>query len=168
MNTCCPQLTASGSPKSKPAPPTLPPPTLGTTPVSPFSPSSRCQSAVIEQAFLQTLPLRPVTSSAGRKSEGSSSSCERHTTHIYWIQREGWALRGHGGVESWALLLSHCQTMPHHYCFSHDHKPFYRHLTIIWKWYVLSGNQFNPGVSTSPAANSCNVAMEQWGGRDHI
>lgn len=65
----------------------------------------------------QTLPLRPVTSSVARKSEGSSSSCESNPTHLcVFDSGEGSMLRGHGGVESPCLLVSHYQTMSRHQC----------------------------------------------------
>lgn len=134
MNTCCAPPTASGSQETgtgqsfiplllllhPPHQPVIYPSTLATRPTPPlrspsFSrralPSLGCYWAGISQ----TLPLRPVTSSAGRKSEGSSSSCESNPTHLCTFDsREGRAPRGRGGVESPYLLASHSQTTPHH------------------------------------------------------
>lgn len=49
---------------------------------------------------------------------------------------------------------------------SHDHR--------LWRKSLWEGEQYqrkkylDPGVSTSPARGSCNVAVEQCGGRDQI
>lgn len=69
-------------------PPSLPPPltchsllSLHSTSRSSFwslLPSVGCYCACISQ----TLPLRPVNSWAGRKSKGSSASCESNPTHL--------------------------------------------------------------------------------------
>lgn len=158
-------LSPSSSSSTPPHQPVIYPSTLAARPTPPlrspsFSrralPSVGCYWAGISQ----TLPLRPVTSSAGRKSEGSSSSCESNPTHLCTFDsREGRAPRGHGGVESPYLLASHSQTTPHHDC---------RHMT------ALEGEQYqwkSGKIQVSllpPARNGCNVAVEQCGGRDQI
>lgn len=70
---------------------------------------------------------------------------------VYLIQDRG-ALRGHGGVESPRSILSHYQTMPHHHC---------HHMAI-----AFGVPRLNPGVSTSQTRNSCNVAVEQYRGKE--
>lgn len=83
---------------------------------------------------------------------------------VYLIQDRG-ALRGHGGVESPRSILSHYQTMPHHHC---------HHMAIAFGVPTLEGRHFlggekkrlNPGVSTSQTRNSCNVAVEQYRGKE--
>lgn len=88
----------------------------------PFCPSSLSHPALPSvgcywAGISQTLPLRPVTSSASRTSEGSSSSCESNPTYLcIFDSGERRVLRGHGGVESPRSLVSHYQTMPHHHC----------------------------------------------------
>lgn len=107
-----------------------------------------------------------MTSSADRKSEGSSSSCESNPTHLCAFDSgERRPLRGHGGVESPCLRVSHYQTMPHHHCL---HMTIGLGLSCSGRRTISVEKLLDPGVPTSPALNSCNVAVEQCGGRDQI
>lgn len=184
VNTCCAPPTASGSLKTGTGWPFLP--SSSSTPTStchlPLFPHYHVPFLLLRPSSLsrrawpsvgcywagisQTLPLRPVTSSAGRKSEGSSSSCESNPTHLcVFDSGEGRALRGHGGVESPCLRVSHYQTMPHHHCL---HMAIGFGLRYSGSRTISVEMLLNPGVPTSWALSSCTMAVEQCGGRDQI
>lgn len=182
LNTCCAPPTASGSletgsgwsflhSSSSTPTSTIYPSSLTPCPIPPFCSSSLSHHALPSVGCYwagtsRTLPQRPVTSSADRKSEGSSSSCESNPTHLCTFDSgEGRLLRGHGGVESPCLRVSHYQTMPHHHCL---HTTIGLGLSYSGRRTISEEKLLDPGVPTSPALNSCNVAVEQCGGRDQI
>lgn len=100
-----------------------------------------------------------MTSSVGRKSEGSSSSCESDPTHL--IQEEG-ERRGAAGVWS-----------PHAHWFLTTGQRRHRHChrrTAFRKEDNMSGKSGQIQVSSLPQfkLSGCGVAEEQCGGREEV
>lgn len=131
----------------------------------PLHPGLAVSRLLLSRHFTDT-PTETSDLISGRKSEGSSSSCESNPTHLYIFDSgEGRAPRGHGGVESPCLRVSHYQTMPHHHCLRRTvgmGSSFSGRRTISGQMVL------NPGVLTSPALSSSDMAVEQCGGRAHF
>lgn len=125
------------------SPSTFTPSNPAKCPIPPFRPCSISHHALLSVVCFwadisQTLPLRPVTSSASRKSEGSCSSCESNPTHLCVLDSgEGIALgggaRGCGVPTLTSFSLSDHATSSFS---THGHGLWFK---FLWKENNLSG-----------------------------
>lgn len=112
------------------------------------------QSAVIEQAFHRHSHWDwwPHQRAGSQRVQVPPVRAIPHIS-AYLIQE-----RGHGGVESPRLRLSHYQTVPHQRC-HHMAIDFWKREQSQWK---------TSEIQVSLLPQLCNVAVEQCGGRDQI